>query len=344
MRHRYGALLPAGPDWVVPPVAWWTLAAAAVLFAPTIAGLFEAYTGTIWQNGHGLLLPFAIVALGRARLRRVDAAPGRGCRGTDAALSGRARLRGIDAAPAEAGPREAAPAKATPANPAPAEAAPLKVAPADATSAESSPWGWPLALGGVALAVLDSGANTLHLATVGLALFLTGFSLLALGARRTRALAVPLGLCLFLLPLPTSLGEPLGLRAGSAMGTAWVLKSLGVPVFRDGYALTLPNGSFTFSANCSGFSAFYAGLALALLLGACTASRWRRLLLLLAPWPLALAANSVRAAALIGAEPVVGRDLVDTAVHGLSGIGAFWMVMGGLVLFADRRAVRETLQ
>ena len=125
---------------------------------------------------------------------------------------------------------------------------------------ESSAWGFlPIVLG-LALVVLDSGVRTAQLGALGIAISLPGFSLLLLGARRTKALALPLFLAFFLVPLPTSLADLLYLPTGTAAGMVPLLERIGLPVLRERTVLILPQDMYGISANCSGFATLYAAL------------------------------------------------------------------------------------
>jgi exosortase len=212
-----------------------------------------------------------------------------------------------------------------------------------AAAPESSAWGWPPFAAGLALVVLDSGVGILHLGVIGLELVLVGASLLLLGARRTRALALPLALGLFLLPLPTSLTGWLHFPLATAAATETLVEWAGLPVLRSGTVLVLPASVFGVTIRCSGFSAFYAGLGLALVLGWCGRSRLRAAWLVLSVWPVVWAINSLRSAVLVYICEVRGIDMLHTPLHGLSGIAAFLAVMLILYLMSDRRAVREAL-
>jgi exosortase len=52
------------------PVVWVALVALAVLFGPTGAWLYESWTGSIWNNAHGMLIPVVMAWMGYAALRR----------------------------------------------------------------------------------------------------------------------------------------------------------------------------------------------------------------------------------------------------------------------------------
>jgi exosortase len=191
---------------------------------------------------------------------------------------------------------------------------------------ESSPWGGPLLVIGALLAVIDGGARTGFLGTAGLLIALPGLSLLLLGSRRTRAIAFPLALGLFLIPLPENLPEPLALPSATATLTVPILKAFGVPVVRHQTAFMLPAGMFLISANCSGLSAFYGAVFVAVTLASLAGTRARRVAVLLSPWPITVGVNAIRAAFLFALCNRYGLQVADTAIHGLTGVGTFWAV------------------
>ena len=208
---------------------------------------------------------------------------------------------------------------------------------------ESSAWGFlPIVLG-LALVVLDSGARTAQLGALGIAICLPGFSLLLLGVRRTKALALPLFLAFFLVPLPTSLADLLYLPTGTAAGMVPLLERIGLPVLRERTVLILPQDMYGISANCSGFATLYAALGVSVVLAAHSRSRGRAVLLLLAPWPFTLLANILRSTALVAFCVHQGIGFLDTPWHGVSGVAAFWLVVGGLFLLADWPTLRKFL-
>jgi exosortase len=206
---------------------------------------------------------------------------------------------------------------------------------------ESSAWGWLFVAAALALAVLDSGIGTRFIAAAGFIVLLPGVSLLLLGRRRTRALALPLTLCAFLLPLPTILGAELGLLDASADGVAWVLRRAGLPTLREGPVVLVSNSAYSIGYNCTGFSFVYGGYAAAVLFAWTARSPARKVALLLLPWPVAVFWNIVRLSALITLSVTVDPHLVHSFIHGLSGIAAFWMCMITLYAAADREGLRR---
>jgi exosortase len=213
---------------------------------------------------------------------------------------------------------------------------------ADAT-AEGSAWGFAPLVPGLALVVLDAGIHTLHLSVLGLTLVATGASLLLYGVRKTRRLALPIGLLLFLVPLPESLARYTGLVTATAAGTQQLLYAFGMPAIRSATSVILPDTTYEISYRCSGFAALYGGIAAALALGWLTGSRMRAAALLLSVWPLTWLANVLRCAALIVFCEWRHISPEVTQVHGMSGIAAFLFVLAALVLLAGPRAVRRLL-
>jgi exosortase len=210
---------------------------------------------------------------------------------------------------------------------------------------QASAWGFALLLPGCALAVLDAGIRSHYIGLLGLLLALPGLALLLLGTRRTRRLAFPLALCLFLIPVPDGLGNPLDLPTlTSAIGAA-IAQAAGMPVALVDTRLELANGvGIEVAQNCSGLSYFYGGCAFAFLCLGVTRSWPRRLALVAAPYGLAALGNGLRIALLVLVGGSVGLEWkLTTPFHGMVGSGIFLSVMAGIWLLSDRRALREEL-
>jgi exosortase len=208
---------------------------------------------------------------------------------------------------------------------------------------ESSAWGFAFLAASLALVIVDAGVQSRYLSAFGLVLALPGLSLLLLGARRTRSLAVPLALAIFMLPLPTTLERGLYLSENGALLAQPMLSLLGVPAEFHQTQLRVLDAGFSIGQNCSGFSALYGGVAFAMVLLA-TARSWRgRLLPLLALYPAIVLANALRMAGLVFLASQIGQGIVHTPIHGLSGIFVYAFSLGVLWLCADRAALREAL-
>ena len=160
---------------------------------------------------------------------------------------------------------------------------------------------------------------------------------------RTRRLAFPLALGVFLLPLPERLPNPLWLATASASTSLPILDALGLTVSRkmtDVY--TSPTWAFRVSANCSGAATFYSAIVIGVLLT--RASPQRGWIALFLAWPTTVAVNGARIAAIVFADTTLKINVLSSALHGLSGIVTFWLVLGTLFLMADRERLREALE
>jgi exosortase len=266
-------------------LAW--LALACLIFAPTIHWLWQRWTMSVWNNSHGLFVPFVVAYLVYDALR---------------------------------------------ADPIGEE--------------EASGWGFLFVIPGLTLVLVDAAIKTELLSALGLILCLPGFSLLLLGARRTKLLIFPWTLAPFMLPIPAAFVEPilLLLRRISAVGAAELLSLLGIPVLRDHTTLRMPNVEVAILDACSGFSTLYASITAAILFAYLATSTSRRLLVLALAAPFAIVCNILRCAALALMAHAWGIDVLSTYLHPLTGFIAFALTIFMLVIVADlvpfRRAVR----
>jgi exosortase len=270
--------------WHVPLAVWVCLGLWAAAMAPTISWMYGEWTGSVWHNTHGWLIPVLMVLLGRNILRRMP-------------------------------------------------------------EHEDTPtaWGFALLLPGLALTALDAGAGTRFLSAVGLVLSLPGLSLLLLGPLRTRALALPLVLAIFMIPLPNTFSSQMYLRTLTAAGVAPLLSAIGIPTLVDHSVLELPQSTFLVADACSGFSTLYSTVAMAVLLGTLCESKKRRIVVYLSILPLAIAANIARVLILVMIFLYIDPALLDSAMHGASGVATFFVVLLGLMLISNRPSLRKAL-
>jgi exosortase len=270
--------------WQVPWRVWACLGLFTVTAIPTLRWMYAEWTGSVWHNTHGMLIPVLMVLLGRNILRRMP-------------------------------PRE---------DPA-------------------SRWGFAFLIPGLALMLLDSASATNYISALGFVICLPGFSLLFLGPTRTRALALPLTMGLFMLPLPNSFASQIYLRTLTAKGVAPVLTALGIPTYVDNSMLELPGSSFLVANSCSGFSTLYSAIAIGVLLGTLCPSPRRRVLVYLSIVPLALIANLVRVTTLVLIAVYIDADLLDTSAHAASGVATFFGVLIVLIQLANRPPLAKAL-
>ena len=194
------------------------------------------------------------------------------------------------------------------------------------------------------LLVLDSAIKTELLAAFALVLALPGLALVFLGAQRTRGIALPLALGVFMLPIPAGAISKLlmALRLLTANAVTWLVPLFGVPIARDATHLSIPGQVIEVADNCSGFATLYAAILTAIILAHLGRSPARRIAVLAGAIPLALICNFARVTALVLLVRYRGAGILDTWVHPASGMVLFVFVIGALVWLAGREALRAT--
>ncbi len=131
----------------------------------------------------------------------------------------------------------------------------------------------PLALMSVAWVWFWRAAiQELQLLLLPLILYAALFS--ALGRRMARAVAFPIAVLYFAMPI---WGDINGIvQALSAKVTGALLWATGIPAYMDGDFVRLPTGSIEIARSCSGLHELIVGLALAAIYGKLSGEPWRR--------------------------------------------------------------------
>jgi exosortase A len=118
------------------------------------------------------------------------------------------------------------------------------------------------------------------------------------GWRVSRYLIFPLGYAAFAVPFGTFLVPPL--QDFTAAFTVRGIELVGIPVYVDGYLISLPNGSFEVAEACAGIRFLIATLALGFLFAELTyRSYWRKALFLALCVVVPIVSNGLRAFAVV---------------------------------------------
>lgn len=127
---------------------------------------------------------------------------------------------------------------------------------------------------------------------------LPGLVLTLLGIRVAGLLIFPLGYLLFAVPFGDFIVPKL--QDITAWFSVFLLQLTGLPVYQDGYYISIPTGDFEVAEACSGVRYLIASLALGLLYAyICYRSFWRRLALVALALALPIIANGIRAYGII---------------------------------------------
>ncbi len=195
----------------------------------------------------------------------------------------------------------------------------------DLQEAELNPsWaGLPLLVVGALLYVVAMRVGVRVAIGLSFPIIIGGLVWTGLGGGYARLLAYPLGLLVFLIPVPKHIlghaGMPL--QVLSAGGAAKVAHALGLPVIHDGINLTLNGHTYVIAEACSGLNSLLALLFAAAVLVEIMSVRWTGRLVLLAIPAIVLAANTIRLTSVLLFAEFAGPDFaMDSLVHGGSDI------------------------
>lgn len=173
---------------------------------------------------------------------------------------------------------------------------------------------WAPSLGPVDGLCLDGSAISLA--------WIAGFGL-CFGGAAVKAVAFPLAFLLLMTPVP----EPfmhfaeVGLQYGSADVTHVLMKSMGMPVFREGLTFSLPGLNIQVAEECSGIrssTVFWITTAAASYLF--LQSGWSRLALIALTVPILIFKNAVRITTLSWLGVNVSRDVLHGDLHRQGGV------------------------
>ncbi len=208
--------------------------------------------------------------------------------------------------------------------------------------ARASAWGFAFVAPALLLLVADTAIETRLMSVLALILMLPGLSLLLFGSAYTFKLRFPLALSCLAVPIPAAFATPLYLvlRFLSSVGAEALVRLTEVPLLRDGTVFYVPAGALIVSDACSGFSALFGIVTVALILCHREPSVGRRVALLVLAPILSVASNILRVAALILLAEWSDMEILTTPVHEISGLLSFVLAFAAMVVVA-RFPVRD---
>ena len=168
----------------------------------------------------------------------------------------------------------------------------------------------------------------MYLTIVGALIFLFGIQAL-------RVYFTPLLLLLMLIPFPDQLyiqlTFPLQLKV-SQMSAA-IVDWVGIPVFRAGNVLTIPEKSFEVIEACSGLRSVITLLTLSVIMGFFVLRQVPSKVILIAiSVPVAIVVNLIRVVSIILLFHFFGLDLYQGTLHTLTGLVIFGLALAVLFL------------
>jgi exosortase D (VPLPA-CTERM-specific) len=170
---------------------------------------------------------------------------------------------------------------------------------------------------------------------VAMLIVLAGLVLALAGWRAFRILAAPIGVLVFMIPLPIFLLNNLSseLQLISSRFGVWLMRLCGISVFLEGNVIDLGSYKLEVAEACSGLRYLLPLMTLAFLM-ACfyRAPWWKRIVLFLASIPITLLMNSLRIAAIGFMVDRWGPAMAEGLLHQVQGWMVFMLSIGVLLL------------
>lgn len=180
--------------------------------------------------------------------------------------------------------------------------------------------GWGAAVTSIGLVVLFAGRlSTLSvLQEFSLLVTICGLTLLMFGRRMLRALAFPIGYLIAMIPVwdvLTMRVHPYFQDFSARIGTS-TLQAFGVPVFRHGFFIELPNITLEVAQECSGVNNLIAVLGVGVPMAYLFLRKWwKRVVILTAAVLIAIISNGARVA-MVSLFAYYGIRGADGDIHG----------------------------
>jgi exosortase len=195
-------------------------------------------------------------------------------------------------------------------------------------------WGLVLVVWAALQAIIATLGAELFTARLAFVIALVGVILFIGGTAWIRALAFPLLLLLFMIPIPAIIYAQLTLRLqmlASQLGET-MIGWMGIPVLRAGNTLQLPSQTLDIAEACSGIRSLLSLGFLSLVYAYFMDKRvWMRWALLVATIPIAIGANGIRVA-ITGLLSEVNTQLAQGMFHETEGYIVFIVALVALII------------
>jgi len=194
-----------------------------------------------------------------------------------------------------------------------------------------------LALG---LAVYGLGFmyKSLTLSGLSMIIVLSGYVIAFYGKDSFKRIWFPIFFLIFAIPMPYTDDVVIGMQSVTASSSASLLRFIGVPAVNVGSQISIPSVLFEIGEPCSGMRTLLALLALSALYAyLCNNAPWKKVLLFVLAFPLALVANILRVALIVALAHWFGEDIAMRFFHDFS--SAFVLLLSMAFIFIAARCL-----
>lgn len=173
------------------------------------------------------------------------------------------------------------------------------------------------------------------LSSVSMIFFLWGGVIFLFGYTIFRICFFPLLVLFFMIPVPAQIiaGLTIPLQLIVTKASVSLASIIGIPIFREGNVIQLPQGTFQVVQACSGLRSIMTMMTLGAVLAYLTLrSNLLRCILFLLAVPIAIAVNIFRVFVLVAVYYYLAYDLSEGTVHTIFGLVVFGIAFGLFLL------------
>jgi exosortase len=201
---------------------------------------------------------------------------------------------------------------------------------------ESSRWGLALIIFSLCTYIAAKFGGVITLASFTIILTLAGIIIYFFSLRMFKELLFPLCFLLFMIPVPAQIysAATIPLQLFVSKISVWIAFLFGVPIFREGNVIYLPERTLQVVQACSGLRSIVSLLMLSSIFGYLTLkSNLLRTILLFMGIPIAIVVNIFRVLLMVLAFYYFNYDLTIGTIHMVFGIVIFFLAIFFLYLF-----------
>jgi exosortase len=215
------------------------------------------------------------------------------------------------------------------------------------TPIRSSSWGLAVVIFALLMYLLGHLGEIATVASFSMVLVLAGLVIYFFGLQMFKELLFPLFLLLFMIPVPSQIYSTLTipLQLFVSRVSAGIAGILGIPIYREGNVINLPEYTLQVVQACSGLRSMISLLTLSAIFAYMTLkSNTLRTILFLSGIPAAIIVNIFRVLLMIVAFYYFQYDLAEGSVHTVFGVVIFILAlaiiagMKGILSFWDTSA------
>ena len=207
------------------------------------------------------------------------------------------------------------------------------------TEVRPSRWGLVIIIFSLMIYIIAHLAEIVTVASLSMVLLISGAVIYIYGYRIFKALLFPIAMLLFMIPVPAQIYSVLTMPLQLLVSKISVLVAqiLGMPIYREGNVIHLPNRTLQVVQACSGLRSMTALLTLSAVFGFFTLkSNTLRTILLVSGVPAAIVVNIFRVLVMVFAFHYFNYDLTKGSVHTAFGVLIF---IAALFIIAATRKI-----